>query len=197
MIINVRGANGSGKSTVARRVLDLYRENGTATPTMRPSRGNREPRPLYYTCQHPRLSELVILGTYENPTGGCDTIPDVETVFTLATTLHDGGVDVLFEGILAQHSSTRLINLARNRELRAIVLTTPMQDCVAAVKDRRAARGDERPFDPTNVEREFQSVLSMTRRIVNAGVKVEKLDREAAFARCVELLTIEDAACAG
>lgn len=186
MIIQVRGANGSGKSTLVRRVLDGY---SIKLETMRPSRGGRPPRPLYYSCVDPHREPVTILGSYLNPTGGCDTIPDVETVFALADTLGEGGANVLFEGILAQHSATRVLSLRdHGHDVRLIALTTPLEECVASVRKRREERGDDRPLDPTNVEKEWRGVQSAARRLRGDGVSVEHLDREAAYARVIELL---------
>ena len=182
-IVNIRGANGSGKSTVVRRILEFYGE-GTVEAFTPPGRK----RPLYYTCERVGYVPLKILGGYETPTGGCDTILDVSVVFDLAKTFADAGFDVLYEGILAQHSAPRLLELHKAYNVTVIVLTTPIEDCVESVRQRRRDRGDERELDPTNVQKEFKSVLSSTRRLQGEGVKILKLDREAAFAQVKAIL---------
>lgn len=176
MIINVRGANGSGKSTVVRRVLQSFQ----STIQLVPGRA----RPFAYQC----VGGPYILGTYENPTGGCDTIPSIEVIFEAVKLSADAGRDVLYEGILAQHSATRLLELNRVHPVTVVVLTTPLEDCVQAVRDRRAARGEEKELDPKNVVREFQSVISSTKRLKSSGVEIVHLDREAAYEFCLRSL---------
>lgn len=183
MIINVRGSNGSGKSTLVRRVLSSFAEQ-------RPVMADGRKRPLAYICSGGGLRRTAILGAYETPTGGCDTISKPDVIFGLAQTYADAGLDVLFEGIVAQHSGTRLLELARGRELRVIVLTTSDEECVASVRARREVRNERlvEEWDPRNVLKECRSVRSSTKRLVSEGVNVEHLDREAGHARVRELL---------
>lgn len=176
MIINVRGANGSGKSTVVRRVLESFQRETKFVPG--------RARPIGYQC----VNGPYVVGTYENVTGGCDTIPSIEMIFEIVKLQADAGRDVLYEGILAQHSATRLMELNRVHPVTVVVLTTSQEDCVQAVRDRRAARGEEKPLDPTNVVKEYQSVISSTRRLKSAGVEIIHLDREAAFEFCLRSL---------
>lgn len=188
MIINIRGANGAGKTTVVRRVMESY---SVSTPKFVDGRN----RPIGYVCDGPdrhagaHLQRLFVPGSYENPTGGCDTIREIETIFDLVRTYADAGMSVLFEGIIAQHSKTRLNDLWRaHRDLVVIVLDTSREACVQAVRDRRVAKGDDRPLDPSNVEKEYRGVHSGKNALRSLGMRVEELDRENAVARCVELL---------
>lgn len=174
LVINIRGSNGSGKSTLVRRVLEAHQ----AKPVMQPGRA----RPIAYVCEahDPRLA---FIGSYENPTGGADTITGgIERIFSLVQTYADAGVNVLFEGIVAQHSATRLLAVREKHDVEVVVLTTSLDDCVASVRERRAARGattDE--FDPKNVVKEYKSVLSSTRRLRGDGVKIHEMDRDEAL----------------
>lgn len=176
-VISVRGTHGSGKSTLVRRVLGLYGE--AARPVLIYGRT----RPIAYRCAETEtLLPCFVPGHYETPTGGCDTVSDIATIFDLVKTAADGGVLVVFEGIVAQHSASRLIELSRLHSVRVLVLSTPSEDCVAAVRDRRAARGaDVMEFDPKNVLKEYKSVLSSTKRLRSEGLVVEDVDREGGF----------------
>lgn len=173
-IINVRGANGSGKSTCVRRILELHT---LREPIMVEGRG----RPLGYTCHRDEKPKLLIPGSYENPTGGCDTISSADLIYSMVIESARGGADVLFEGIVAQHNTTKLLEIHREIPVLVIRLATTEDECVEAVKQRRAARGDDREFDPKNVRKEYRSVMSSERRLLNNGVAVKVLDREAAF----------------
>jgi len=186
VIINVRGANGSGKTTAVRSVLNEYQ-------TRKPHFVEGRSKPLYYTCESPGLLPVKILGSYELVSGGCDNIPEVETVFTLARMLADGGANVIFEGILAQHSSTRLLDLHRVHPVDVLVLTTSQDDCVASVKDRRRERGaDVDNFDPKNVIKEWKSVQSSSKTLQTKGMHVMRLSRAEIVPYILEKLTLSN-----
>jgi hypothetical protein len=175
MIINVRGTHGSGKTTLVKRVRDSYT---TVTPWMVDGRK----RPFGYHLRSDTLSPLTILGSYENATGGCDTISEIEVMFDAIKTLADGGQNVLFEGIVAQHSSGRLMDLHKIHPVDVIVLQTTLEVAIESVKVRRAERGaDVENFDPKNVIKEYKSVLSSTKTLIGRGAVIHKLDREEGF----------------
>ena len=188
MIINIRGTHGSGKSTLVRRVRDLY---DGQRPMMIPKRQ----RPLGYACTssmvgpNPRLPPLFVVGSYETPTGGCDTIGSIEQIFELVTTMAEHS-HVLFEGIVAQHSAGRLLDvaLARPGEVTVIALSTPSEICVSSVEHRRLERGELTPLDPKNVLKEYKSVLSSSLRLQRDGLPVLQMSRDEAFAHVVNLL---------
>jgi len=184
MIINVRGANGSGKSTLVKRVLDLYESE--------PFYVSRRQRPMGYRCKSFRggVNALLIPGAYETPTGGCDTISDASTIYDMIQQAAEAGLDVLFEGIVAQHNTTRLLELMRSHAVVVIQLTTSMEDCIESVRTRRIARGETTPFAGDNVKKEYKSVISSCDRIRSNGYAVVKLDREAAFHEVCKTLQV-------
>jgi hypothetical protein len=184
MIINVRGANGSGKSTLVKRILDLYESEAFYV--------SRRQRPMGYRCKSFRngANVLLIPGAYETPTGGCDTISDASTIYDMIQQAAEAGLDVLFEGIVAQHNTTRLLEIMRSHAVVVIQLTTSMEDCIESVRARRIARGETAPFAGENVKKEWKSVVSSCDRIRSNGYTVLKLDREAAFREICTMLEI-------
>lgn len=189
-ILNVRGGHGSGKTTLVRRVMEAYESSpgGSKLPGRVEGRG----RPLYYHLQADGMRMLMVVGSYETPTGGCDTVGSIDLIVQTVRTGAMLGYAVLFEGIVAQHSSGRLIELSREFATEVVVLTTSCDECVASVRARREARGaDVENFDPRNVVKEWKSVASSTRRIrgecrepINgspSGLAVLELDREAGY----------------
>jgi pantothenate kinase len=96
------------------------------------------------------------------------------------------GNHVLFEGILAQHSTGRLVELARDFSVLVIVLDTPRDIAANRVKQRRLERGDERPFDPKNVFKEDTSVQNSAKRLKAAGIEVLRQSPEVAFETILE-----------
>lgn len=146
MIINIRGTSGSGKSTLVRRVVELY---GARTAYYEEGRK----QPLGYTYnrkvaprgfEQPLGRPLAVVGHYETDCGGCDTIPKMERIFELVKTSHNQGCDVLFEGLLISADIKRTIELhewckANNVGMMVVALSTPIDECIASINQRREA----------------------------------------------------------
>lgn len=193
MIINIRGTSGSGKSTLIRSVLDQYQ---VRLPIHVPGRK----RPLYYrlwlgdpTSDHLALPDLVVLGHYDTACGGCDTIPTTDMTYDLVMEAHVMlGAHVLFEGLLISSDAQRTIALGRQvgmQNLLVVELSTPLEECLASVNLRRAARDAELPpVDPKNTTAKWKGIQSSGKKLREAGVQVESLDRDAALARVLEVL---------
>jgi hypothetical protein len=103
--------------------------------------------------------------------------------------------DVVFEGILAQHSARRLRALTDHADVHVVLLSTSLEVCVTSVEARRAARGNHKPLDPANLTKEYHSVISATRKLSAFGVSVHELNREDAIKFVLETLEVEP--CAG
>jgi hypothetical protein len=186
VIIQIRGTHGSGKSTLVRTILLEYIALGSGVPFHAEGRK----RPVGYRCEAPGRKPLWIMGSYETPTGGCDTIPDMEMMYSIIKRQASAGYNVLFEGILAQHSAPRILDLKKDHQVQLIVLTTPVAQCIDGVNQRREERGSKKPLDPSNLEREARSVLSSMKRLRGEGVSVLELSRDAAFYHVKSLLTV-------
>ena len=175
MIINVRGTHGSGKSTVIRKVM----EKGVFSPFYIEGRK----RPMGY-----RNDTIFVPGSYETDCGGCDTISQVEDAFDLIKGHASNGWRVLFEGILSQHSAPRLIEVHKLFPVIVLVLTTPVEQCIADVEKRRAESGNTRPFNHENLRKEARSVVSSSRRLKSEGLNLQYMTREEAIDYCIEVL---------
>ena len=183
MIIQLRGTHGSGKSTVVKRVF----ESSIVTSSEEIYVDGRN-RPIGYNLVLIQ-GRLFIPGSYANACGGCDTIPKVEEVFRVVREYAEKGYHVLFEGILAQHSAPRLLEIAKDFQTTAVILTTSDKDCIESVRQRRVERGDERELNPANLLREMRSVESAGRRLQRDGLKVLHLGREEAYQFCLKELS--------
>lgn len=195
--INIRGTGGSGKSTVVKRIMERY-------PTHRDVNMEGRKQPLF--TQHfksdPALGTvdaLTVPGHYNTACGGCDTIKTPDQVYDIVNRAVRNGNNVLYEGIMVMDDVTRAVALDKSLkdasgegsgQLYVIWLNTPIETCLAAIRDRRAARGDERPFSEKNTRQRYDRCLGGLRRLDQAGVRVERLDREAAFLRVRELLGV-------
>ncbi len=160
MIINIRGTSGSGKSTVMRRVMSEM----TLQPHSVPGRRN----PLFYTARY-RDRRVAVLGHYESECGGCDTINSYSTLTQLIRDLTAKGESILMEGLLLSEDTKQTLSLGVE-DLRVLFLTTPIERCLDNVKRRRLARGNNKPFNPTNTSRRVTTILRAREKLESAGV---------------------------
>ena len=192
MIINIRGTSGSGKSTLMRSVMDHY---ASRVPVHVAGRK----RPLYYKlwqghgCNDLSAPDLIVLGHYDTACGGCDTIPTTDMTYDLVLEAHYMlGAHVLYEGLLISSDAQRTIDLMHNvgqSQLLVVELATTLEECLASVNARRAARDAELPpVDPKNTTAKWKGVQSSGAKLRDAGVPYEVLDRDAALARVLEVL---------
>lgn len=176
MIITVRGTGGAGKTTFVKRLAALY--TGPSENAMKPKRK----RP-YYTVHH-RADEdgipLITLGHYETPTGGCDTLDNVDEVFSLAKELAYEG-DVVCEGIMLSEEYKRsldfhlwMIQEFEEERLLVLNLNTPIDRCLKQIQQRREASGNARPLNPANTERRLRHINSVVKRLKSSGVSVKE-----------------------
>lgn len=134
MIIQVRGTSGSGKSTVMREVIAGL--GGKVKPVMREGRKN----PLYYM-----IDDIAILGHYESPCGGCDTVGSARQVFDLLQEVE--ARIVLSEGLLLSEDTKWSKQL---KDLWVVFLTTPVETCLERIRERRKKAGNNKPLSETN-----------------------------------------------
>lgn len=159
----LRGTNGSGKTRVARYLL----EESKAKPILhlgrkvRAYKGELDGYPLF------------ILGSYETACGGCDTIPSVQEVADLLRLFMTNSNDldyftpsdepgtVFFEGLMISHMLGTVgecqSRLGKSHNVLAF-LDTPLDKCIEHVMTRRMLRKDTRPFDPKNVVKDHPRV---------------------------------------
>lgn len=158
MIIQVRGTSGSGKTTVMRSLMKAL---GGGKAVYRPGRK----RPLYY--RYPQGE--IVLGHYESPCGGCDTIGSARAVYELIQGLRGEGVNgsILCEGLLLSEDtkwSRQLDNL------RVVFLTTPTERCLEWVQQRRQAAGNTDVLNPTNTVNRVGIIEKARRKLLEAGI---------------------------
>ena len=188
-IVNVRGTHGSGKSTLVREIMKLYTDVKEVRKAIRR-------RPLGYILQdwsfrHPiPYRDLFIPGHYETPCGGCDTITIVDDAYHIIEEYARKGYNVLFEGILAQHSMPNLRRLNEHfpGAIHVVVIDMPDEFAIEAVQYRRAAAGKPPLGNTDNIRKEARGVRNSVNKIADLGIPVDVLDREKALARVKELL---------
>lgn len=150
-VIKLGGCNGSGKSTVARAVLDLTAEG----------------EPQYYTLESGKKAKfyngswmdkpVFVLGKYDNACGGMDTISDKHDRFGMVKHFAESyGRDglVFFEGLITGKTYGAMGQLSEEHvALKKPIMwlytfmDTPFDVCVERVLQRRAARREAEQYD--------------------------------------------------
>jgi len=175
VIIQIRGTNGSGKSTIVRDVMSRYE-----VKTQIHEAGRR--RPLAYELGRNPGKWLYVPGHYEIACGGCDTISSPERVYELVRAAVERGMDALYEGIIIGDDVTRCAALAKEHQLVVIALDVPIEECLEAIRSRRQARGDGRPLKEDNTRNRLGRLKRITDRLNSAGVETYWMNRSDALA---------------
>ena len=188
MIINVRGTSGSGKSTLIKAVMDLYKGQ-----KLRLKREGRKQPTGYVLQREDGGRSLFVPGHYEVACGGCDTLSGYEESYDMIRKADDEGMDVLYEGLLISGEAQRPIDLlTEGRDIRVVVLTTPIEECIASINARRQEkRGpDAPPVKEKNTRAKARAVELAVKRMTEAGIQCIPADRAAAQDLVRSLLAI-------
>jgi hypothetical protein len=166
VIIQVRGTSGSGKTTVMNRLMMLL---GPYQPIHKDGRK----KPLYYRFRSTPYP--LVLGHYESPCGGCDTIGSARAVYDLIADLRkdDPTGDrppILCEGLLLSEDVKWTTALAEWEEVRCVFLTTPLDTCLAQIGERRKAAGNESDVNPLNTTNRVATIARARTKLDAAGV---------------------------
>jgi hypothetical protein len=191
VLITLRGTNGSGKSTIVRQLMAI-------APGPREERHEEGTgRPLGYVWPE---AKLAVLGRYDVATGGCDGYSwkgATDWVLQQVSNYAWEGFNVVFEGVMVSMYGVnrfKQLNAAQTmlgNHLYLIQLTTPKEDCIAAVLARRARsiKQHAKEFNPHHLLDHHKSIGQGSYTLMKT-VTVEWLDRERAFLRAKELLCI-------
>jgi len=188
--INLRGTSGAGKSYLARRLLVHYKAN---VPSLVP--GRRVPISAIYTDSSG--PPLFALGHYTAAQGGgADTVNRGDGFTWLERAAKTKAVNILWEGVIFSDEVPQTIQLSRLIETHVILLTTPLEQCLADIRARREARGNVKPLNETitaNRVRSLENAFFRLRQSApdNPGLKLYKLGREEAYEKCLELLGLK------
>lgn len=186
MIINIAGTSGSGKSTLVRNLMapvDPTRESEEIWEDGRKT-------PLGYRLRLAGVEHPVfVVGAYVAGTGGCDTIKDVVRVYGLVKEHHERGEHVVYEGLFVMNH-TRGLALLRDvgSALVVLKLTTPLEVCFEAIKERRAKKGVTEPVTRKNTEGNFVRANNYAYKMKAAGGAVHRVSRDEALPKLLELL---------
>lgn len=182
MIVSIRGTSGAGKTVLARALL--HDETGQFRQA-RPVYAEGRRRPMYYLRDRVDLDVglkgLAILGSYESPTGGCDTISGNDIPFDLCRQL-GGDYHVFFEGLLMSAEQHRTARLHEDgHDVRLFYLDTSLDTCLDSVRQRRADRGNDSPLNPKTTSSRHRAIRTHPDRFRGKGLNVAVGSRDAAL----------------
>lgn len=175
VVVKMGGCNGSGKTSVARGILEHM---GAVPCTFKGAAKS----PNYYVGTYKGV-EVVVLGSYETACGGMDTISDKLQRLDMVQKMCKPGRIVFFEGLITGKTygafgelSETHVNGKKGLWLYTF-MDTPFEVCVERVLQRRAQadRGGKRgELDPERTLRPtYESCASLLRKI--RGVQRAKI----------------------
>ncbi len=138
-IVNLRGTNGSGKSTVAFALIEGAREIALA-PYQTPKGAQR-----FVAGYHNPALDLIVVGPYRTQCGGCDGIATQALIKESVKLAARRAQHVFFEGVIVStlYSGYRVLS----DELRAeghhyswLYLDTPLEVCLARIQTRNGGK---------------------------------------------------------
>lgn len=147
-IINIRGCNGSGKTTIVRRFLERLPYEKL---------GDNPLKPLGYKVNAKDWginTPIYVVGSYENTCGGADGISTQEEIADRVVKAYGFG-HVLVEGLLMSKSSAggHVAPILKEHGAIFAFLNTPWDVCLERVLNRRKEAGNVKPFDPDKTMR--------------------------------------------
>ena len=162
MLVKLCGTSGSGKSTVARSLL----ERGVVSKLSHAYRVDIDEldKPLY------------ILGLYVTECGGCDTLTagqQIDLIHKYARLGH-----VFYEGLLGSEYYGKLGEASElyGRDHIFAFLDTPIEECIKRVKQRRWKAGNRKPFKEENTRNRVTKIHSLRMRLKGSGRHVVDID---------------------
>jgi adenylate kinase family enzyme len=179
-VFNIRGTSGSGKTTLVYNLL--------LNPTFCFREILSKGKVLGY---HSKKLNFFVVGKYNTPTGGCDSIQDTTTVISRVKSVLKKGSHVLYEGLMLSGMSGSQLELSSKNDFYALILNTPFEVCLGRVKKRRLARGETKPLNPENTRTKFNATWSSGEAWKGNATQVTMSSNEEAYARIMKILGVK------
>lgn len=192
MIITVRGTNGAGKSYLVDRLMKKAGETSSRSEIYR--KHSEKDRQVIVGYDYVSANTFFV-GKYSSGSGGCDVLPHpkgaADWLQVLISEHAAAGRHVVFEGLIASKwKSSRYTALDRVAPLHIIHLNLTVEECAAAVDARRAVAGATGAYNREKQAEVHQQIVRKCAEDAALGLKVYRLDREAAFQFCCEKLDL-------
>ncbi|RMD60341.1 hypothetical protein D6833_09885, partial [Candidatus Parcubacteria bacterium] len=118
--------------------------------------------------------------------GGCDTISDFTLLGNTVIDAAKGADVILFEGLVMSQATNVHRRIVENTGaiIEALCLTTPIEECLEAVRARRAAAGNKKPLNEKNTRDAWgrgKRSAELLNKTHPGKVEIIEVDREEAF----------------
>lgn len=174
MILNPRGTNGSGKSTIVRAFMkpDAPLFEVCKQTLLSPTKKEPDRMKDYPIIAQEGVNGTAILGSYRNNCGGCDEFSwkgSHDAMCDAIRILAKEYRHVIFEGITVSSVYTRYANLAEEIYMRDgmpthwLLISPPLDTCLSRVEARTGRMRDERMIN--NVGTKHRVVESFPEKI--------------------------------
>lgn len=183
-IINIRGTNGSGKTTIARelishmtKVKDYTTKNGVFCH-------------IYKTADD---VPVALIGKYEGAvTGGVDRVRSVRDCVEAVAEVSKYG-HVVMEGLILSGLQQLTKDIADasmdNADFHAITLNTSKEQCISQTMKRRELAGNDKPFDPSkSLLPKHRAVELAAEKLKTWGIRSTVMSQQDALAESKRLL---------
>lgn len=188
-IVNIRGTNGSGKTTAVRAIMsrlqhvrDYTTQNGVFTH-------------VYHT---PDKFPVLFIGKYDDAaSGGVDRVKSIRDLVEAVAEISIYG-HVVMEGLLLSGLQQLTLDIAAkspNSVYHALTLDTPKEKCIEQTLKRRAIVGNEKPFDPKkSLLPKYRAVELAHAKLLANNMDARVVSQRDAVVITLELLGMSDAA---
>lgn len=168
MIIDIRGASGSGKTWVVRKLLSRFAKGVKEIHEIVPGQGRGKPVLIGYEV--PQL-KAAIIGPYRDTanTGGCDSIKTPEEVCRRIRLFNERYKHVILEGLLVGKCFQRYADLADElgrKRYCFCFLDTPSEVSLERIHTRRLKTGNDKPFNPKNFWVDYRAGISARTKLI-------------------------------
>jgi hypothetical protein len=124
---------------------------------------------------------LFVLGHYEIPCGGGDTVSNRDEAFAMLREARDAGADILFEGLVYSDEVRRTVELYRDHSGAVVLLDTPVETCIERIKERRATAGNAKPLNEETTRQRVASIERACERLEQQNITVRRLAADRAY----------------
>lgn len=171
MIVKLHGTSGSGKTTAVREFMDLA--EGVVPIHVEPY---KKPE-AYKISVGLNYLPTYVLGSYGNKCGGVDTIASTNELIRLIWEYHKQG-HLLFEGLLIStyHGAVGKFLDSLPQDKVWAFMDTPIDECVARVRQRRLDAGNTRPFNEANTRNRVKPIQALKDKLTARGETVVDID---------------------
>lgn len=183
MIVKLAGTSGSGKSSLIRAMMKLWK----FTPVTWPGKTKIHHYEAKVAKAEPlsrQYDRVVVLGDYSNPCGGMDGVSRKEDRHAMTAVYADGvkfrRTLVLAEGLLygGVYGITEGLGVLSENPRSGLwtyaFMDTPIEFCLERVRQRREKRGVTEPMNPKNTTDKHRCIVCVEQR-VRAGNKPNHL----------------------